>query len=65
MKARLRRVQDRPGLLDGFHAKTGLDLGNFHIEIVKYFPPVLVVLRKLSRLRLEGRARTLGAHRRT
>jgi hypothetical protein len=29
-KTRLRRMQYRPGLLDGFLAKTGLDLGNFH-----------------------------------
>jgi putative transposase len=27
VKTRLRRVQYRPGLLDGFLAKTGLDLG--------------------------------------
>jgi putative transposase len=26
VKTRLRRMQDRPGLLDGFLAKTGLDL---------------------------------------
>jgi hypothetical protein len=33
VKTRLRRMQYRPGLLDGFLAKTGLDLtpfGNFH-----------------------------------
>src|SRR5712691_151925 len=30
IKTRLRRMQYRPGLLDGFLAKTGLDLGNFH-----------------------------------
>jgi transposase len=30
VKIRLRRMQYRPGLLDGFLAKTGLDLGNFH-----------------------------------
>ena len=30
VKSRLRRMQYRPGLLDGFLAKTGLDLGNFH-----------------------------------
>ncbi len=33
VKARLRRMQYRPGLLDGFLAKTGLDLtpfGNSH-----------------------------------
>ena len=30
VKARLRRMQYRPGLPDGFLAKTGLDLGNFH-----------------------------------
>ncbi len=29
IKTRLRRMQYRPGLLDGFLAKTGLDLGNF------------------------------------
>jgi DDE superfamily endonuclease len=29
-RTRLRRMQYRPGLLDGFLAKTGLDLGNFH-----------------------------------
>jgi hypothetical protein len=29
VKTRLRRMQCRPGLLDGFLAKTGLDLGNF------------------------------------
>jgi len=29
VKARLRRMQGRPGLLDGFLAKPGLDLGNF------------------------------------
>ena len=29
VKTRLRRMQYRPGLLDGFLAKTGLDLGNF------------------------------------
>ena len=29
-KTRLRRMQYRPGLLDGFLAKTGLDLSNFH-----------------------------------
>ena len=30
VKTRLRRMQYRPGLLDGFLAKPGLDLGNFH-----------------------------------
>jgi hypothetical protein len=30
VRTRLRRMQYRPGLLDGFLAKTGLDLGNFH-----------------------------------
>ena len=30
VKTRLRRMQYRTGLLDGFLAKTGLDLGNFH-----------------------------------
>ena len=30
VKTRLRRKQYRPGLLDGFLAKTGLDLSNFH-----------------------------------
>jgi transposase len=30
VKTRLRRMQYRPGLLDGFLAKTGLDLSNFH-----------------------------------
>ena len=30
VKARLRRMQYRPGLLDGFLAKTGLDLSNLH-----------------------------------
>ena len=30
IKTRLRRMQYRPGLLDDFLAKTGLDLGNFH-----------------------------------
>ena len=30
IKTRLRRMQYRPGLLDGFLAKTQLDLGNFH-----------------------------------
>ena len=30
VKTRLRRMQYRPDLLDGFLAKTGLDLGNFH-----------------------------------
>jgi putative transposase len=30
VRTRLRRTQYRPGLLDGFLAKTGLDLGNFH-----------------------------------
>jgi putative transposase len=29
VKTRLRRMQYRPGLLEGFLAKTGLDLGNF------------------------------------
>ena len=29
IKTRLRRMQYRPGLLDGVLAKTGLDLGNF------------------------------------
>ena len=29
VKTRLRRMQYRPGLLDGFLAKPGLDLGNF------------------------------------
>jgi len=28
VKTRLRRMQYRPGLLDGFLAKTGLDLSN-------------------------------------
>ncbi len=31
IKTRLRRMQYRPGLLDGFLARTGLDLSNFHI----------------------------------
>ena len=30
VKTRLRRMQYRPVLLDGFLAKTGLDLSNFH-----------------------------------
>ena len=30
VKARLRRMQYQPGLLEGFLAKPGLDLGNFH-----------------------------------
>ena len=30
VKARLRQMQYRPGLLGGFLAKPGLDLGNFH-----------------------------------
>ena len=30
VKTRLRRMQCRPRLLDGFLAKTGLDLSNFH-----------------------------------
>jgi putative transposase len=30
VKTRLRRMQYRPGLLDGFLAKPGLDFGNFH-----------------------------------
>ena len=30
VKTRLRRMQYRPGLLDGFLAKTGLYLSNFH-----------------------------------
>jgi putative transposase len=30
VKTRLRRMQYRPGLLDGFLARTGLDLSNFH-----------------------------------
>jgi hypothetical protein len=30
VKTRLRRMQYRPGLLDGFLAKIGLDLGNSH-----------------------------------
>jgi len=30
IKTRLRQMQYRPGLLDGFLAKTGLDLSNFH-----------------------------------
>jgi hypothetical protein len=30
VKARLQRMQYRPGLLEGFLAKPGLDLGNFH-----------------------------------
>ena len=30
VKTRLRRMQYRPGLLDGFLAKTGLDLSDFH-----------------------------------
>jgi hypothetical protein len=29
VKIRLRRMQYRPGLLEGFLAKPGLDLGNF------------------------------------
>ena len=29
VKTRLRRMQYRPGLLDGFLAKTGLDLSDF------------------------------------
>jgi hypothetical protein len=36
VKTRLRRMQYRPGLLDGFLAKTGLDLGNS--------PPLKIVL---------------------
>jgi hypothetical protein len=31
-RTRLRRMQYRPGLLDGFLAKTGLDLSNPNIE---------------------------------
>jgi hypothetical protein len=30
VKARLRQMQYPPGLLEGFLAKPGLDLGNFH-----------------------------------
>ena len=30
VKTRLRQMQYRPGLLEGFLAKPGLDLGNFH-----------------------------------
>jgi archaellum biogenesis protein FlaJ (TadC family) len=30
VKTRLSRMQNRPGLLDGFLAKTGLDLSNLH-----------------------------------
>ena len=30
IKTRLRRMQYRPGILEGFLAKPGLDLGNFH-----------------------------------
>jgi hypothetical protein len=30
VKTRLRRMQYRPGLLDGFLAKAGLDFSNFH-----------------------------------
>src|SRR4029077_19329867 len=30
VKTRLRRMQYRPSLLEGFLAKSGLDLGNFH-----------------------------------
>jgi len=30
VRTRLRQMQYRPGLLDGFLAKTGLDLSNFH-----------------------------------
>ena len=30
VKARLRQMQYRSGLLEGFLAKPGLDLGNFH-----------------------------------
>jgi hypothetical protein len=30
VKSRLRRMQYQPGLLEGFLAKPGLDLGNFH-----------------------------------
>jgi putative transposase len=30
VKTRLRRMQYQPGLLEGFLAKPGLDLGNFH-----------------------------------
>jgi hypothetical protein len=30
VKTRLRLMQYRPGLLDGFLAKPGLDLSNFH-----------------------------------
>jgi len=30
VKTRLRRMQYQPGLLDGFLAKPGLDLSNFH-----------------------------------
>ena len=30
IKTRLRRMQYQPGLLDGFLAKPGLDLSNFH-----------------------------------
>ena len=29
VKTRLKRMQYRPGLIDGFPAKTGLDLGSF------------------------------------
>jgi hypothetical protein len=30
VKTRLRKMQYRPGLIDGFLAKTRLDLSNFH-----------------------------------
>ena len=30
VKTRLKPMQYRPGLIDGFLAKTGLDLSNFH-----------------------------------
>jgi hypothetical protein len=35
VKTRLRRMQYRAGLLDGFLAKTGLDLSNPAIEVVR------------------------------
>ncbi len=30
LKTRLKRMQNRPGLIHGFLAKTGLDLSNLH-----------------------------------
>jgi putative transposase len=30
LKTRLKRMQNRPGLIDGFLAETGLDLSNLH-----------------------------------